>query len=47
MAIEDPKPTDEADEVRQGEKRGMNKLLALSLLGAALVLLIVLLVFAF
>lgn len=47
MVIEDPKPNDETDAVRQGEKRGMNKLLALSLLGAGLVLFVLLLVFAF
>lgn len=45
--IEDPENNDETDDVRQGETRGMNKLLAVSLLGAGLVLLIILLIFAF
>ncbi|MEM8771683.1 MAG: hypothetical protein AAGD92_08545 [Pseudomonadota bacterium] len=44
--IEDPEPTSEEDEVRQGETRGMNKLLTLSLIGGGVTLLIALLFFA-
>jgi hypothetical protein len=47
LVIEEPTPSDEADELRQGAARGMNNLLAVSLLGAGLILLVVLLIFAF
>lgn len=45
--IEDPKPDNETDKIRQGETRGMSKLLVISLLGAALLLLVALLFFAY
>lgn len=47
MVLDDPQPDSDDDRLRQGQKRGMNKLLALSMLGAGLALLIALLFFAF
>ena len=45
--INKPQETTEDDRIRQGEKRGMDQLLFLSLFGAAVLLLIVLIYFAY